>query len=71
MNCLKHHIQPSIPKKPGRFVIQCNTNDLTSDDTREKTANDIIQLGKVVKTENLFFLGVAHGEIVLIKKQMM
>ena len=22
-NCLKHHIQPSIPKKPDRFVIHC------------------------------------------------
>ena len=50
-NCLKHHIQPSILKKPDRFVIYCGINNLNSEDTPEKIANDIIQLGKFVKTE--------------------
>ena len=50
-DCLKHHIQPSIPKKPDRFVIHCSTNNLNSDDTPKKIVNDIIQLGEVIKTE--------------------
>ena len=50
-NCLKHHIQPSIPKKSDRLVIHCGSNNLKSEVNRKKTVNDIIQLGKVVKTE--------------------
>ena len=50
-NFLKHHIQLSIPKKLDRFVIHCGTNNLNFDDAPEKIANNIIQLGKVVKTE--------------------
>ena len=41
-NCLKHHIQLSIPKKPDRFVIHCGTNNLNSEDTPEKIVNDIV-----------------------------
>ena len=48
--CLKHNIQPSILKEPERFVIRCGTNNSHSEDTPKKIAN-IIQLGKVVKTE--------------------
>ena len=72
MNCLRHHIQPSIPKKPDRFMIHCGTNNLNSEDRPEKIANDIIQLGKAVKMQKrmLLFLGFVHAEIVLIKRQM-
>ena len=70
-NCLKHHIQPSIPKKPDRFVIHCSTNNLNSEDTPEKIANDIIQLGKVVKMEknNVATCGVCPRRDSLIKRQ--
>ena len=42
-NCLKHHVQPSISEKHDRFVIHCGTNNLNSEDTSKKIANDIIQ----------------------------
>ena len=32
-------------------MIHCGTNNLNSDDTPEKIANDIIQLGTLVKME--------------------
>ena len=50
-NCLKHHVQPSISEKHDRFVIHCGTNNLNSEDTSKKIANDIIQGWKVVKME--------------------
>ena len=49
--CLKHYIQTIILKKPDRFLVHCDANNLNSHDTPEKIANDILQLGKVVKTE--------------------
>ena len=49
--CLKHNIQPSILTEPERSEIRCGTNNSHSEDTPKKFANDIIQLGKVVKTE--------------------
>ena len=49
MNCLKHHIKPSIPKTPDRFLIHCGTNNLNSEGTLEKIVNDIIELGNAVK----------------------
>ena len=50
-SCLKHNIQPSILKKPDRFVTYCGTNNFNSEDTPEKIANDIIQPRKVGKTK--------------------
>ena len=48
---LKHNTQPNITEKPDRFVIQCGANNFYSEDTPEKIASAIIQLGKIVKTE--------------------
>ena len=51
MNCLKHHIKPSIPKTHDRFLIHCGTNNLNSEGALEKIVNDIIELGNAVKTK--------------------
>ena len=49
LNCLKHHIKPSITKTPDRFVIHRGTNSLDSESTPEKIVNDITDLRNAVK----------------------
>ena len=51
-NCLKHLIQPGIPKKTVRMQIHCQAKNSNSKDTWKIIASDIIQLWKVAETEN-------------------
>ena len=78
LNCLKHHIKPSITKTPDRFVIHRGTNSLDSESTPEKIVNDITDLRNAVKIKKKkkkkihesVILRFVHAKIILIKRHI-
>ena len=78
LNCLKHHIKPSITKTPDRFVIHRGTNSLDSESTPEKIVNDITDLRNAVKMKKnkkkkineSVILRFVHAKIILIKRHI-
>ena len=78
LNCLKHHIKPSITKTPDRFVIHRGTNSLDSESTPEKIVNDITDLRNAVKMKKKkkkkinesVILRFVHAKIILIKRHI-
>ena len=50
VDCMNSHVCPTIKRNPGRIILHCGTNDLRSKVTPKDIAEEIIDLGNSMKT---------------------
>ena len=50
VDCMNSHVCPTIKRDPGRIILHCGTNDLRSKATPKDIAEEIIDLGNSMKT---------------------
>ena len=51
-SAMKHHANASLEFKPDIFILHCGTNDLKLEKTPEKIADDILEIGLQLKSDN-------------------
>ena len=50
VDCMNSHVCPTIKWDPGKVILHCGTNDLRSKATPKDIAEEIVDLGKSLKT---------------------
>ena len=50
VDCMNSQVCPTIKRDPGKVILHCGTNDLRSKATPKDIAEEIVDLGKSLKT---------------------